>query len=283
MSSSVYTPFTSSTDGRLPEPPSPKSPGDPAPVVVYKIDWSAVGFPEYKGKFALVLDNVFSPAECAKLLEAAESAGTWSVAKVHADPETGIETGFVDMRYRNSGRIMLDDFELSDWILNKLRPYIEEIEFVPSGKFRMFNRSPENKDVVQVQLSRLNERLRFLRYGPGEFFARHCDGTYFTADRSEVSYFTLQIYLNGDPKTLKGGPTRFVSLQPKPPGHPGHLDVDPRMGRAIVFQQAGLLHSGEEVLEGEKFAMRTDLMYKRVAPPPKPSKKECVSSSDESD
>lgn len=42
------------------------------------------------------------------------------------------------------------------------------------------------------------------------------------------------------------------------------LDVDPKMGRVLIFQHAGLLHSGAEVQEGIKYTMRTDLLYKRV-------------------
>ena len=38
-------------------------------------------------------------------------------------------------------------------------------------------------------------------------------------------------------------------------------DVDAKMGRVLIFQHRGLVHSGEEVKEGEKFTMRTDLMY----------------------
>jgi hypothetical protein len=39
------------------------------------------------------------------------------------------------------------------------------------------------------------------------------------------------------------------------------LDVDPRAGRVLIFQHRGLLHSGDEVLEGVKYTMRTDLLF----------------------
>jgi hypothetical protein len=42
------------------------------------------------------------------------------------------------------------------------------------------------------------------------------------------------------------------------------LDVDPKMGRVLIFQHAHLLHSGDEVQEGMKYTMRSDLMYERV-------------------
>ncbi|KAG8711739.1 hypothetical protein FRC08_015523 [Ceratobasidium sp. 394] len=40
------------------------------------------------------------------------------------------------------------------------------------------------------------------------------------------------------------------------------VDVEPRTGRALVFEQHGLFHSGEEVTKGMKLTIRSDLMYK---------------------
>jgi hypothetical protein len=39
------------------------------------------------------------------------------------------------------------------------------------------------------------------------------------------------------------------------------LDVDPKAGRVLIFQHRGLLHSGDEVLEGVKYTMRSDLLF----------------------
>lgn len=49
-----------------------------------------------------------------------------------------------------------------------------------------------------LHLSRLNERLRFLRYGGGDYFRPHFDGCYVTPDGKERSLFTIHLYLNGD-------------------------------------------------------------------------------------
>ncbi|KAJ7845410.1 hypothetical protein B0H14DRAFT_2321717, partial [Mycena olivaceomarginata] len=53
-----------------------------------------------------------------------------------------------------------------------------------------------------------------------------------------------------------GGSTRFWSLDKR-----HFLDVDPKVGRVLVFQQRMLVHSGEEVTEGIKYTMRSDFMY----------------------
>lgn len=39
------------------------------------------------------------------------------------------------------------------------------------------------------------------------------------------------------------------------------VDVEPRVGRALIFEQRGLVHSGEEIKKGTKITVRTDLMF----------------------
>lgn len=55
-----------------------------------------------------------------------------------------------------------------------------------------------------------------------------------------------------------GGATTFHSMY----GHMDKkLDVMPKSGRILLFQQRGLLHSGDDLIQGEKYTVRTDLMY----------------------
>jgi hypothetical protein len=42
------------------------------------------------------------------------------------------------------------------------------------------------------------------------------------------------------------------------------LNVQPRMGSVLIFQQRFLLHSGDDVESGTKLTMRTDIMYAKV-------------------
>jgi hypothetical protein len=39
------------------------------------------------------------------------------------------------------------------------------------------------------------------------------------------------------------------------------MDIDPKAGRVLIFQQRSLLHSGDDVVAGIKYTMRSDLMY----------------------
>ncbi|KAG9016246.1 hypothetical protein FRB90_003638 [Tulasnella sp. 427] len=265
-----YDSVRSTTTFKLPEPPVAPSPDQPAPVVVHQVDWKAVGLPENSGRVAFIIDNALTPEDCQKLLKAAEDSSAWVPAAVHSGP--GDTTGTIVDDYRKSSRIILDDFALADFILNKLQPHLpEEAVDAPTSKYWQFadddsdweDAKPVDKRKKQdrVQLTRLNERLRYLKYVKGDFFDSHCDGTYWTPDRSEISCLTLQLYLNGLKEDLVGGATQFLSY-----GDSKILiDVDPRPGRALIFEQGNLLHCGEKVSKGEKFTIRTDLMYKKVS------------------
>lgn len=256
----------------FPDPPTSESPDSPAPIVFTSIDFPAYGLPEYAHRTAFVIDNLFTPADCQRLLEAAESKSEWVPAKLNG----GGNLEYSDTSYRNSGRIMHDDEPLAEWIFEKLRPYLGGIEFIADAKRHNHLRAPSAQTTEGAQLLRLNERLRFLRYGPGEFFKPHADGSYVTPDRKQVSYYTLQIYLNGDKDSLKGGATRFwptyysmysaSKSNAKKEIH--YVDVESRMGRVLIFEHEGLLHSGEEVKEGVKYSMRTDFMYVEKEPEP---------------
>lgn len=73
--------------------------------------------------------------------------------------------------------------------------------------------------------------------------------------------FTIHLYLN-DSKAevpgadLVGGATTFFSNDEK-----RRLDVHPKAGRVLIFQHRRLLHSGDDVLAGTKYTVRTDIMY----------------------
>lgn len=84
---------------------------------------------------------------------------------------------------------------------------------------------------------------------------------YETRDKKERTYFTLHLYLNEntEDEPLTGGATTFHSVR----GHEAKLDVQPRMGSVLVFQQRWLYHAGSEVHSGTKLTMRTELLYEK--------------------
>ena len=90
----------------------------------------------------------------------------------------------------------------------------------------------------------------------------HYDGMYITPDGSERCFYTLHVYLNESKPENKliGGATTFHSRSMELREH----SVYPKAGRILIFQQRDMLHSGQEVLEGVKLTLRTDLMYTLV-------------------
>lgn len=84
----------------------------------------------------------------------------------------------------------------------------------------------------------------------------HCDGSYVDPNTGQQSFLTFHLYLS-DETTVKGGATRFFAYRK-------HWDVEPKLGRVLVFQHGGLVHSGVEIDYGEKVTVRTDVMYEKV-------------------
>lgn len=202
---------------------------------------------DYPNCYIKVLDNIFTPAECAALLALAESDQQWQTAMI----STSIGE-HVDLNYRNSDRILRFDHTAAAQIYGRLLPHIQELlEIKPGSPMEGVVGAPGRVSGTWKLLG-VNERLSFLRYGPGHFFKPHCDGMLELPD-GRKSRVTLQIYLSEE--GLKGGATRILGSGKR------YLDIPPKMGRVLIFQQRGVYHCGEEVTKGVKYAMRSDFLF----------------------
>jgi prolyl 4-hydroxylase len=92
-----------------------------------------------------------------------------------------------------------------------------------------------------------NPRLRLYRYEPGQHHSAHWDTVVHFAGGAK-SQLTLVFYLNDD---FEGGETDFPEL--------GKL-ITPRRGSALLFQHR-IVHTACPVRRGEKFVLRTDIVY----------------------
>jgi len=267
-------------------------PEAPPSASAHRIDFATTSppIPAYANSFAAVIDNILTEAECNELIRLAEASTvppndtaatpTWERAMINAG--NGKQTLATDTR--NCGRIMLDSFDLADKLLSRMMPFLQEL-----GIDR-----EENKPFVKrgkvYKLSRLNERLRFLRYEGGEYFRPHWDAMYMTPDGKERSFYTIHLYLNGEGEQdleelrkeeervaslwrqegdsafnrdingkLLGGATSFF---PRYEQQDVQVRVFPKAGSVLVFQHRDLLHSGDSVFQGVKYTMRTDIMYR---------------------
>ncbi|KMU87195.1 hypothetical protein CIHG_05136 [Coccidioides immitis H538.4] len=94
----------------------------------------------------------------------------------------------------------------------------------------------------------------------GQFFKPHCDGP--TIKGNQRTFYTLHLYLNDSTQPndehgqLVEGATTFCSSDEKK-----RFDVNPKAGSVLIFQHRSLYHSGDLVLQGVKYTMRTDIYY----------------------
>lgn len=243
-------------------------------ITVRRVDFTKAELLEYRNLYAVVLDNVLDQTECDTLVQAAEASSDKGWERAMINIGNGKQQLMEDER--NCGRIIWDSPDVAAAVSKRIEhiPEVQEIvrlENVP----RVFGNGPAKRGEVW-RFSRPNERMRFLRYTGGEYFRPHCDGTYETPDGKERSYFTLHLYLNdavptssaqlatltpeqqekAAESTLVGGATTFHSYSMQK-----RYDVLPQTGRILLFQHRDLIHSGDDVLQGVKYTMRTDLMY----------------------
>jgi prolyl 4-hydroxylase len=172
-----------------------------------------------------VVDGVLSPGECEEMIARIEGA------KPTLAPITTARGPLIQTDIRNNTRVMFDDPGFAEVLYQRVRRHC------PSR-------------MMGMEICGGNERLRCYKYEPGQRFAPHYDGAFFRSD-DERSLLTYLVYLNDD---FDGGETNLISL--------GKV-IEPKPGRALLFQHA-ILHEGRTVERGIKYAVRSDVMYRRA-------------------
>lgn len=173
------------------------------PIATHPIDFANSPLPQYDGHTAIVLDNVLSPEECKELLSLAEasvpksdeSAPAWRPALISAGP--GWEAPAPG--YRESDRIIWNQQTVVDrlWERCMLSEGLRELLAVVPPQ-------PYMKGGKWV-FSRFNERMRFLKYSPGQFFKRKRDhlSLVFTANVSQPTATVLSTIPKAQAKSLR--------------------------------------------------------------------------------
>ncbi|CAN8106136.1 unnamed protein product [Discula destructiva] len=258
-------------------------PPDKRPTTLTPIDWINTVLSEYNGRYAVVLDNVVSPSECQELIKLAEASvdmsrvaegvrNPWKPAMVAAG--SGYEV--LHSTYRNSDRIVWDRQEVVDrlWarcmqgdVGESLREKLDILD--NDDKVVGITRKGRHwkEESQRWEMRRPNKRMRFLKYGPGQFFRPHCDSHYGEEVEGKIfkTFFTIHLYLNdsvaeaGEEAELVGGATSFVSGDAK-----RKMNVDPKAGRVLIFQHRGLSHAGDDVVRGTKYTMRAEIMHEMI-------------------
>ncbi len=181
----------------------------------------------HEGHSIVTVTEAIPPALCSELVARAEGIG-------FADAPITTGFGFVMApEVRNNTRVMVDDHALARTLWERLEPTLP----ARLGPWAIVG---------------LNERFRFYRYEVGQRFAWHRDGA-FERPSGERSRLTLMLYLNDD---FEGGDTEFDVGE--------RLAVRPETGMALLFSHP-VRHQGASVTRGQKYVLRTDVMY-RLAP-----------------
>lgn len=168
------------------------------------------------------LDDALDPSECERYVRRIRSEAQERAPVITRD---GVE---VDLAVRNNTRVMWDSWEEAQSLLA-----------------RIDERVPQR--LLGLRRIGANPRLRLYRYGADEKHGSHWD-TVVEFERGAKSLLTLVIYLNDG---FVGGETHFNELGAR---------ITPRRGRALLFQHR-VLHTATTVREGEKFVLRTDIVF----------------------
>jgi prolyl 4-hydroxylase len=167
------------------------------------------------------IENYLTPQECQHYIALGDGIG-------YVPSEVNFAGGSRRAEdIRNNDRVIFDDPALAALLFERARPVLPAK--IGSGT-----------------LLGLNERLRFYRYGPDQYFKWHKDGI-FAKSPDEASCLTFMIYLNDD---FDGGATEFKTEF-----------VKPKTGMALVFPHK-VAHQGAPIVSGSKYVLRTDVMYR---------------------
>ena len=181
------------------------------------------GFLDLKHPLYWPVPDAMTAADCDRYL------ARFHAAKAERAPVTGEHGEEIKPLIRSNTRVMWDDEAEANALVKRVQ------HLVPG-------------QLLGKTLSGGNPRIRIYRYGPGQKHSAHWD-TVVTLPGARTSLLTLVFYLN---EGFTGGETSFPDLGES---------VTPRRGAALLFQHR-VLHEAAEVTVGEKFVLRTDVLYR---------------------
>jgi hypothetical protein len=203
------------------------------------------------GAFQLL--NVLSREECTRIVELSETLGYLEDAAVSL-PRS--------IRHNDSFTWIVDD-ETNDLIWRRCRALIQDN-----------HQSNADKPALGI-----NSRFRFYRYGKGDFFAPHTDGSWpgsrviddelvHNAYDDRWSQLTFLLFLSDD---YEGGATQFhvggggIAASVRDPGNADIVDVRTPLGGALCFPHGmhphHCVHASQQITSGTKYIIRSDVLF----------------------
>lgn len=206
---------------------------------------------------AFQLRQVFSPAECRHMINFSERLG------YHRDAAIALSR---EVRH-NQNLVWIADDNTCELIWRRIGPVLDT----------MLHGFPD------LRAFAINARFRFYRYDEGDFFKFHGDGNWpgsrlingeliSDAYSGLMSQMSVLLALNDD---FSGGATRF-RVNADDPFSPvqrhnrvNEVDVYTAMGDILCFPHGyhpfHWMHSGEPILSGKKYILRSDLFFAEKA------------------
>lgn len=199
------------------------------------------------GESAIVLRNFLTPLECQHFISQAEALGLEDTGYSH--------------RIRKCDRVIAACDKVANWMFDRLKRWLEPtIDLTHSPLLHRKFGVPSSLQSYVWHPSGLNHVFRICRYHPNGFFAPHHDGG-IAISEFQRSIKTFMVYLNDD---FEGGTTSFFNTSQIHYEMPLEKNIvcqyHPRVGDALVFNHA-LTHDGGTVFEGQKYILRSEVMY----------------------
>ncbi|KAH9950212.1 hypothetical protein B0H21DRAFT_723808 [Amylocystis lapponica] len=151
-------------------------------------------------------------------------------------------------------RLSVTSTEVAQRLFSLLSPHLPTFPYPTSAK--------HPNAVVDRPVDSFNSHIRLYKYSPGQHFGPHYDDSVRDQQTGTKSEWTLLLYLSGVEDGVKGGETIFYKERR---GNPRESIVAPLTRGTVLLHRHGqncLLHEGSPVLDGVKYILRTDLMFK---------------------
>jgi hypothetical protein len=151
-------------------PPSDFLAGPAPNPTVKRIDFSKTSLPSYTGCYAAILDNILSPEECIALIQYAEASALKKWERAMINIGDGEQMLVEDTR--KCGRIIWDEQDIVDRIWERCRLLVPELEKLDSKTWPDLVVKKSRGQEAKYKMTRVNERMRILKYTGGEYFKR---------------------------------------------------------------------------------------------------------------
>ncbi|KAG2387655.1 hypothetical protein C9374_001249 [Naegleria lovaniensis] len=189
------------------------------------------------------IDAILSTDECEQLIQATEQLGYQDIDQEYLK------------EYRNSQRVLVISKKLANLLWARIVPFMQLSDYEGVKPYGFDNKG-------KWKPIGINECLRFNKYSEGTFFKPHMDAQFIRND-NEKSIFTVLIYLDDTKygtnllkKVSMNGSNNVMSFRTLG-------CIAPKRGTAAIFNH-DLYHEGNTVLNGSKYVLRTELIFRRV-------------------